>query len=192
MNNNKKQIIRLTESDLHRIIKESVNKVLKEGAYDMNSTEYKQMYDKGKDWDGIQKAEDLQTAKEIADYESLPEKARHPNTEIRTDRVMSRRDKTFGDKLASKKPNSMFQMISAKRQKEMEKREEHENAEKMRRFLYFHYMINGINVNVDELSDSEVLRQYNNYLLTNQNQELWRDDYYKRMQMPLDTPNHIV
>lgn len=192
MNNNKKQIVRLTESDLHRIIKESVNKVLKEGAYDMNSTEYKQMYDKGKDWDGIQKAEDLQTAKEIADYESLPEKARHPNTEIRTDRVMSRRDKTFGDKLASKKPNSMFQMISAKRQKEMEKREEHEKAEKMRRFLYFHYMINGINVNVDELSDSEVLRQYNNYLLTNQNQELWRDDYYKRMQMPLDTPNHIV
>ena len=30
MNNNKKQIIRLTESDLHRIIKESVNNILNE------------------------------------------------------------------------------------------------------------------------------------------------------------------
>jgi hypothetical protein len=30
MNNNKKQIVRLTESDLHRIIKESVNNILKE------------------------------------------------------------------------------------------------------------------------------------------------------------------
>ena len=28
---NKKQVIRLTESDLHRIVKESVNKILKEG-----------------------------------------------------------------------------------------------------------------------------------------------------------------
>jgi hypothetical protein len=186
-----KKII-LTESDLHRIIKETVNKVLKEDAYDMNSPEYKQMYDKGKDWDGIKKAEDLKMAKEIEDYESLPEKARHPNTEIRTDRVMSRRDKTFGDKLASKKPNSMFQAIAAKRQKEMERREEHKKAEEIRRFLYFHYMINGINVNVDELSDYEVLRQYNNYLLDNKDKELWYDDYNERMRMPLDTPNHIV
>jgi len=31
---NKKQIVRLTESDLHRIVKESVNKVLKEGIDD--------------------------------------------------------------------------------------------------------------------------------------------------------------
>ena len=29
----KKQLIRLTEGDLHRVIKESVNKVLKEGRY---------------------------------------------------------------------------------------------------------------------------------------------------------------
>lgn len=31
---NKKQIVRLTESDLHRIVKESVTKILKESAYD--------------------------------------------------------------------------------------------------------------------------------------------------------------
>lgn len=32
----KKQVIRLTESDLHNIIKESVKKALNEGSYDMN------------------------------------------------------------------------------------------------------------------------------------------------------------
>lgn len=34
MNNNKKQIVRLTESDLHRIIKESVNNILNEAFSD--------------------------------------------------------------------------------------------------------------------------------------------------------------
>ena len=33
---NRKALIRLTESDLHRIIKESVNRILKEGYYDFD------------------------------------------------------------------------------------------------------------------------------------------------------------
>ena len=63
MNNNKKQIIRLTESDLHRIIKESVNNILSEykndstrlyndmvddymsQGYDRNKSEYKAHWD---------------------------------------------------------------------------------------------------------------------------------------------------
>ena len=46
-NMNKKQIIRLTESKLHRIIKESVRRVLREAAYDINSPEYKKEFDNG-------------------------------------------------------------------------------------------------------------------------------------------------
>ena len=50
-----KKLIRLTESDLHRIVKESVNRVLKEaeynfasstGNYDVNSDEWKTNYDR--------------------------------------------------------------------------------------------------------------------------------------------------
>ena len=33
----KKQVIRLTEGDLHRIIKESVNRIIKEGVFDNNN-----------------------------------------------------------------------------------------------------------------------------------------------------------
>ena len=42
MNNNKKQIVRLTESDLHRIIKESVNNILKETYF---NDEYEDEYE---------------------------------------------------------------------------------------------------------------------------------------------------
>lgn len=38
-----KKTIRLTESDLHRIIKESVNKVVNEGS--MNNSEYQELLD---------------------------------------------------------------------------------------------------------------------------------------------------
>ena len=50
-----KKLIRLTESDLHRIVKESVNRVLREGEYnfasgtgnyDVNSDEWKTNYDR--------------------------------------------------------------------------------------------------------------------------------------------------
>ena len=53
--NMNKKLIRLTESDLHRIVKESVNRVLKEaeynfasgtGNYDVNSDEWKTNYDR--------------------------------------------------------------------------------------------------------------------------------------------------
>ena len=74
-----KQTIKLRESELKRMIAESVKKLLKEAAYDINSDEYKQAYDRDSDENWRNKAkEKLQTKKEIADYESLPEKARHP------------------------------------------------------------------------------------------------------------------
>jgi hypothetical protein len=41
----KKQVIRLTEDDLHRIIKESVNRILKEGNFvDNESLSYDELY----------------------------------------------------------------------------------------------------------------------------------------------------
>ena len=60
-----KKLIRLTESDLHRIVKESVNRVLREGEYnfasgtenyDVNSDEWKTNYDRmSKDYRGQEK-----------------------------------------------------------------------------------------------------------------------------------------
>lgn len=51
-----KKLIRLTESDLHRIIKESVNKILKEEEYQINHL--------SKNWDSVNQwraaAQDLQ------------------------------------------------------------------------------------------------------------------------------------
>lgn len=41
-----KKLIKLTESDLHRIIKESVKKVLKENLYGMNRLQGKELYDR--------------------------------------------------------------------------------------------------------------------------------------------------
>jgi hypothetical protein len=42
----KKQLIKLTEGDLHKIIKESVNKVLKENLYGMNRLQGEELYDR--------------------------------------------------------------------------------------------------------------------------------------------------
>ena len=103
-----KKLIRLTEGDLHRIVRESVNRILNEGAYNMNSSEYKQMYDSGDKW--YDDREDADTRKEIEDYEALPDKARHPyGTEIPdlSDRIKNRPWKS-NDKLAKKEPNSIF------------------------------------------------------------------------------------
>lgn len=44
-NMNKKQVIKLTESDLHKIVKESVNKVLNEGLWDAIERDKYQVYD---------------------------------------------------------------------------------------------------------------------------------------------------
>ena len=40
-----KKLIRLTESDLHRIVKESVNRILKEVKYDYENQAYDEKYD---------------------------------------------------------------------------------------------------------------------------------------------------
>ena len=40
----KKQIVRLTEGDLHRIIKESVNKVLKESLYGLQPMKGQELF----------------------------------------------------------------------------------------------------------------------------------------------------
>ena len=40
MKSNKKQVVRLTESDLHNVIKESVKRVLNEGSHDIDDDTY--------------------------------------------------------------------------------------------------------------------------------------------------------
>jgi hypothetical protein len=62
-----KKLIRLTESDLHRIVKESVNRILREASYNINSPEYKQMYDNGNRWPDEMDDTAL-TNREISDY----------------------------------------------------------------------------------------------------------------------------
>ena len=106
-----KKIIRLAESDLHRIVNESVKRILREKAYDINSPEYKQMYD-----DGLADVYDddtAQTDKEIANYETLPDKARHPYGADIPD-FSNRRD-SHGDKLSVKKPNSVLDKLLKKK-----------------------------------------------------------------------------
>ena len=117
------KLIRLTEADLHRIVKESVNRILRETAYDINSLEYKQMYDSG-GWDNND--EDDETSKEIRGYEALPDKARHPyGADIPDfeDRVKKRDGfgrwrPNDGDKLASKDPNNIYKRQQEKREGE--------------------------------------------------------------------------
>ena len=94
-----KKLIRLTESDLHRIVRMSVNKILRESEYDINSKEYKKQYDLGINYDD-------QFDKEVSDYEALPDKARHPygaDTPDFSDRLKNRAGLNNIDKLAHKK-----------------------------------------------------------------------------------------
>ena len=140
-----------SENYIRKAVMESVNRVLNEAAYNMNSPEYKQMYDKGLEthWDREDKA---QTNKEIADYEALPDKARHPyGTEIPNfdDRVKKRNGFGFwrpndGDKLASKKPNSIYNKQQEKRDYEEYMSERYNEAMKDLPFLfdYLHYISN--------------------------------------------------
>lgn len=131
-----KQKMILKESDLHRMIKESVRQVLSESMndyYDINSDEYKRMYDNGypksfeKSRGYYHEGDEALTDKEIADYEALPDKARHPNIDMdkMRDRIR-KRDKynnINGDKLANKKPNSILNAINAKKDREKEMKE---------------------------------------------------------------------
>ena len=120
----KKNKVRLTESQLRNVIKESVKKVLKESYYgdfekdyriDTNSDEWKKMFDDAEEdswkYDSdypSPKEANLITQKEIQDYEAMPEKHRHPNA--------SRRIKDYGiDKLAVKKPNSILDKMYKKK-----------------------------------------------------------------------------
>ena len=64
-----KQVIRLTESDLHRIVKESVRKILNEygegeGSQETLGTAYMMAMNKVRSMDG----KDMERAKKIADY----------------------------------------------------------------------------------------------------------------------------
>jgi hypothetical protein len=112
-----KKLIRLTESDLHRIVKESVNRILREASYNINSPEYKQMYDNGNRWPDEMDDTAL-TNREISDYEALPDRARHPYGQDFpnfSDRIANRAPVTPKDKLASKRPNSVLDMQNKKR-----------------------------------------------------------------------------
>lgn len=112
-----KKFIRLTESDLHMIVKDSVKRILRETAYDINSAEYKQMYDNDNHWpDEIDDTE--LTNKEINDYEALPDRSRHPYGQDFPDfsnRIANRAPIVPKDKLVSKKPNSVLDMQNKKR-----------------------------------------------------------------------------
>jgi hypothetical protein len=107
-----KKLIRLTESDLHRIVKESVNRILREAKYDVNSDEWKSNFDLGAEPDWY-KGDEAQTNKEIAGYESLPDKARHPYGAEIPD-FSNRKHSKYGDKLAAKKPNSVLDRLKQK------------------------------------------------------------------------------
>ncbi len=115
--NMNKKLIKLTESDLHRIVKESVNRILREASYDINSPEYKQMYDNGNRWPDEMDDTAL-TNREISDYEALPDRARHPYGQDFPNfsgRIANRAPVTPKDKLASKRPNSVLDMQNKKR-----------------------------------------------------------------------------
>jgi hypothetical protein len=112
-----KKLIKLTESDLHRIVKESVNRILREAAYDINSPEYKQMYDNDNRWPDEMDDTAL-TNREISDYEELPDRARHPYGQDFpdfSDRIANRAPVIPKDKLAAKRPNSILDMQNKKR-----------------------------------------------------------------------------
>lgn len=168
-----KKVIRLTESDLHRIVKESVNKILKESAYDINSLEYKQMYDSGDKW--YDDREDADTRKEISNYEALPDKTRHPyGSEIPdlSDRIKNRPRKVkSSDKLASKEPNSTLRLIQDK-QKQKEIEETYKQA--MQNWLFKRYAReNGIDLN--RLSKKDIAYEFDYFLTDMKDKNSWED-----------------
>ena len=162
-----KKLIRLTESDLHRIVKESVRKVLREAAYDINSPEYKQMYDSG-GWDDD---EDDETSKEIRGYESLPDKARHPyGAEIPdfSDRIKKRNGlghwkPNADDVLASKGRGSVYKKQQEKREKEQYVSERYKEAMRdlpfSAEYLYDKFGID----NPKELSKKQLVDMYDEW-----------------------------
>ena len=166
MNKNR---IRLTESQLHGIIKESVNRVLREAAYDMNSPEYKQMYDSGNKWyDG---REDADTRKEIEDYEALSDKVRHPfGTEIPdlSDRIKNR-PQNSNDKLAKKGPNSILK-------KQQEKYEFQKDLERSKHNYPFRMWCRKNGLSMENLTDHDLFNLYRDYIEERfEEQERWNE-----------------
>ena len=153
----RKNRIRLTEAQLHGIIRESVNRVLREAAYDMNSPEYKQMYDSGNKWyDG---REDADTRKEIEDYEVLPDKVRHPfGTEIPdlSDRIKNRPWKS-NDKLAKKSPNSILK-------KQQENYEFQKDLERSKHNYPFRMWCRKNGLSMENLTDHDLVNLYRDYI----------------------------
>ena len=148
---------------MHRLIKESVKRVLMESAYDINSPEYKQMYDDGADYHGYDEykedyghycnSDPRLTPKEIADYEALPEKARHPYGDERPD-FSNRRGYhyEYGDKLAQKRPNSVLRMQQDK--EEMKNDPLEKMIQWLKKGASSYKLITGVDIN--KFSDEEL------------------------------------
>jgi hypothetical protein len=151
----------VNELQLRKIIKESIQTILKESAYDINSPEYKQMYDSGNKWyDGRDTKYD-HTSKEIEDYEALPDKARHPyGAEIPdfSDRIKDRW--AIHDTLARKGQNSILRKQQNKR----------EFLEMVKSFSPFFLMWCSSNKGMSKeevktLPDKELISLYRQYLI---------------------------
>lgn len=118
----KKNVVKINENTLRKIVAESVKKVLdfasNKPQYDINSPEYGEEWRKGLDFDDTD-----ETEKEIEDYEALPDKARHPyGSEFPdfSERIANRRMRMskYGDKLAQKEPNSVLNTQNEKKASE--------------------------------------------------------------------------
>ncbi len=164
-----RRTIRLRESELRRMISESVRRVLKEAAYDMNSPEYRQMYDDGNKW--YDDREDYDIRKEIADYEAMPDKARHPyGTDFPdfSDRIKNRPWKS-NDKLAQKSPNSILK-------KQQEKYEFQKDLENSKHNYVFNRWCRENGINKENLQDSDIVDLFREYLEEKfQEKERWAE-----------------
>ena len=151
-----KNQIKLNEEQLRKVVAESVKRVLNEvydfsstkPQYDINSDEYKQKYDSG----GYDDEYNAETNKEIGDYEALPDKARHPYGSEFPDfsnRIKNRTWKFYDiDKLAVKKPNSVYQMQQDKRRREAWIDDKYNMAKTNLPFLVYYLYDKGITAGI--------------------------------------------
>ena len=160
-----RKVIKISESTLHQIVSESVKRVLTEmydfasekPQYDINSDEYGKEYDAG-----LAQANydpDDKTDKEISDYESLPDKARHPyggDFPDFSERLKNRGDYNYrnADKLAQKEPGEVLR-------KQEDKRNFEKNlATAKKGSLLFHLWCKENNIDPSKLSDEELVNAY--------------------------------
>ena len=165
---------RLTESRLRGMIREAVKNALRETydfasdkrQFDINSPQYKEMYIDPEDL-RYDKEEAERTAKEIADYEALPEKARHPyggDFPDFSNRIKNRQWKNphYGDKLAAKRPNSVADMGREKREYNQYLTSRYEEAVKNLPFI-FDYVEEKYG-DYRKLSKEQIVGAYEHYL----------------------------